>query len=73
MGRKTFTILASTLDDINVEKDAAMKKAAKEIAVYYAGSRADTTVASGDIDKLLKNFSDADKFLIMKYAFLRVI
>lgn len=69
MGGKSFVQLKSTLDDIREEKDASMKKAAKEIARNLSGAGSEGE-KSATIDKLLNGFSDHDKFIIMKYAFI---
>jgi len=66
---KSFIELKSSLDDIREEKDAAIKKAAKEIARHLSGS-GNPNEKSQTIDKLLNGFSDADKYQIMKYAFI---
>jgi Sec-independent protein translocase protein TatA len=68
---KSFVELKSSMDDIREEKDAAIKKAAKEIARNMSASVAkDSAKGSADIDKLLQGFSDGDKYLIMKFAFI---
>lgn len=66
---KSFIQVKSSLDDIREEKDAALKKAGKEIAKFLSGAGSEGE-KSATIDKLLIGFSDADKFVIMKYAFL---
>ena len=70
MGGKSFIALKSTLDGVIESKDAAFKKAGKDIAIALSregGNQSDT------IDKLLKDLSDHDKFLIMKYAFMAMM
>jgi len=66
---KSFVQLKSSLDDIREEKDASIKKAGKEIAKHLSGPGSEGE-KSATIDKLLAGFTDADKFLIMKYAFI---
>jgi len=68
---KSFVQMKGQLDDILEEKNNALKKAALEIAKMYAGNSSGS--ASEEIDKLLSQFSDHDKYYIMKYAFLRMI
>lgn len=68
---KSFIELKATMDDINEEKEAAYKKAGKLIATNLAGPAArDPKKASVDIENLLKDFNDAEKYRVMKYAFL---
>lgn len=68
---KSFIQMKSALDDIREEKDASMRKAAKEIARNLSGS-GNKNEKSTTIDKLLEGYSDSDKFIIMKYAFLEM-
>lgn len=69
MAKQSFIELKSTMDDIIETKDAALKKAGLAVARSYSGS-GDMATKSANIDKLLEGFSDADKFIIMKFAFL---
>ena len=65
-----LTVSAAGLRIINrIGLDAALKKAGKEIAKFLSGAGSEGE-KSATIDKLLIGFSDADKFVIMKYAFL---
>lgn len=68
---KSFIQMKSALDDIREEKDAAMRKAAQQIARNLSGAGSKNE-KSTTIDKLLDGFSDSDKFIIMKYAFLEM-
>ena len=71
MAGKSFIQMKSALDDILEEKEAAMKKAAKEIARNLSGSGS-ANEKSTTIDKLLSGYSDSDKYIIMKYAFIEM-
>ena len=66
---KSFVQLRSAIDGIMEEKDAAIKKAAKEIAVNISAAGGSKESKVETIDNLLKGWSDADKYQIMKYAF----
>lgn len=66
---KSFVQIKSQLDDIREEKDSSLRKAAKEIARNLSGP-GNTNEKNTTIDKLLVGFSDADKYIIMKYAFI---
>ena len=68
---KSFIELKSRMDDINEEKEAAYKKAGTLIAQNFASTGAKNPgKASTDIENLLKGFNDAERYKIMKYAFL---
>lgn len=66
---KSFIQIKSSLDDIREAKDASIKKAGREIAKHLSGPGSEGE-KSATIDKLLVGFSDTDKFMIMKYAFI---
>ena len=68
---KSFIQLKSSLDDILEEKEAARRKAAKEIARNLSGSGS-ANEKSTAIDKLLSGYSDSDKYIIMKFAFIEM-
>lgn len=69
---KSFVQLRSALDGIMEEKEAAIQKAAREIAVNLSAASGSKESKAETIENLLKGWSDADKFQIMKYAFVHM-
>lgn len=69
---KSFVQLRSALDGIMEEKETAIQKAAREIAVNLSATSGSKESKAETIENLLKGWSDADKFQIMKYAFVHM-
>ena len=69
---KSFVQLRSALDGIMEEKEAAIQKAAREIAVNLSTTSGSKESKAETIENLLKGWSDVDKFQIMKYAFVHM-
>lgn len=67
---KSFIEMKSALDDFNEERLASLKKAGDLLARNLSGQP--VTNISSKIDDLLKNYSDADKYTIMKFAFMKL-
>jgi len=72
MAGKSFVQMKATFDDIREVKDAQLQKAGKEMARMLSTST-NMNETLDIIDKLLKGFSDSDKYVIMKYAFVAMI
>ena len=68
---ESFVALKSEMDGVMEEKNMALKKAGETLAVNLSSGKYKNKTEM--IDKLLDGFSDSEKYIIMKYAFLKCI